>query len=360
MRFSVSGFFEATHEIGVRDFLLERQSAAAVVCGQAFYDHLKPLATGKPFALLRLDEVIGKPGSLTPTIANIFLCASGDQSPIRQAISTTFPQKRIFSLWSEVVPALSSSCSPLGIPEPTKVRRKLAIICAARSGSEYLCNVLADLKDLGLPREHFREFTAYLVKTKSTTGFALNDWFSTVVRCGTRDGTFSTKIIGEFLDGLDLSSPHGQETIRELLADFKFVRLRRNKVEQAVSSFIASEMRQWHVKDAAHLEDYNARKNSIAYSFGSIKWIYDRSVEAENSIDRVLEASGAHALEVDYSDLVNDIDSVVSRVQNLIGLPPRAEKPRGAGMVRTFDAKNAEFCARFSTDLGASVPAGSR
>jgi LPS sulfotransferase NodH len=357
MGFSVGEFFEATHEIGARDFLLERQSAAAVVCGQAFYDHLKPLATGKPFALLRLDEVIDRPASLAPNVANIFLCVCGDQSTARQAISKTFPQRRVLSLWSEVVPALSSGCSPLGIPEPTKAHRKLAIICAARSGSEHLCNVLSDLKDLGLPREHFREFTAYLVQTKSTTGFTIEDWFSTIMRCGTRGGTFSTKIIGEFLDGLDLSSSHGKETVRALLADFKFVRLRRNKVEQAVSSFIASEMRQWHVKDRAHLDDYNTRKNNIEYKFGSIKWVYDRSVEAENNIDRVLEASGVDALVVDYSDLVNDMDTVVSRIRDLVGLPPVADKPRGAGMVRTFDAKNAEFCTRFSTDLGASVPA---
>jgi LPS sulfotransferase NodH len=352
MQFSVGHFFETTEEIGVLEFLLKRQSGAAVVCDQGFYNYLRPHSDNKPYSLLLFDEARSSPVIADPSrIANVFICVSGNQPEIKQNLSATFPKSRMFSLWSDVVPALSAGCSPLGIPAPVSVHTKFAIICAARSGSEYLCSVLSGLKGLGAPREHLREFTIDLIRTKPSTGFNVQDWFQMIVRCGTRDGVFSTKIIGEFVGELELSTPHNRTIVRQLLSNFKFVRIYRDKVEQAVSAYIASAARQWHVRDQTHLDDYNRRKETIPYDFGSIKWLFDKSKKAEEDIDTILDTVHAEALAIEYPNIIGDIGKVVYDIQKHVGLSDSLEQISGGGVVRTFDSKNAEFCRRFSAEL---------
>jgi LPS sulfotransferase NodH len=138
-----------------------------------------------------------------------------------------------------------------------------------------------------------------------------------------------------------------------MLSDFKFIRIYRDKVEQAVSAYIASAAKQWHVRDRTDLDDYNRRKETISYDFGAIKWLLDKSLRAEEDIDKILATVGVEALTVRYADIVGDMEKVVHDIRKHVGLSADASYTGGGGLVRTTDSRNAEFCQRFSAELRA-------
>ena len=226
----------------------------------------------------------------------------------------------------------------------TAVRRSLLICFVPRSGSTYLCGLLASTGVLGRPWEHFW----------APDGFADREAADVLREGATQNGVFGCKFqLGQWNALLERERARApglpdRELVERLFPDPRYVRLRReDRVAQAVSWSRAMQTGLWSTTHEGS-GDPRYDRAEIAGLLELIGW-------ESNGWDAWLAAQGIDAHEVAYERVLADPRAAVEAIGRAAGVsvPDGIELRSYPGWERQADALNDEWIRRFRDEVPA-------
>jgi trehalose 2-sulfotransferase len=268
------------------------------------------------------------------------------------------------------------------------------IVCSTqRSGSTYLCRLLASTGVAGNPQEYFEAraetgappHPGYFLAGLPRTGAGIRDdvrptdapeysdlrsvygWeahLERTFRLGTTDnGVFATKLMWNQLPDLEqhaaalpeFAGLAGADLLDRLLEHPSYVWMRRrDKVRQAISLWRALQTRTWR---AEHPTAGNERP-TLAYSFDGIEHLRRRLSADDEAWGRFFLHSLLDPLELVYEDDVSpDPAGAVGRVLAHVGVEaPTGWEPE-SGMAQQSDELNDEWYVAYHRDATVSPQA---
>jgi|GEM_PF-5036568 len=363
----IEEFLEAVEELepftvfelsGVRTFL---------VCDDDLYDVLSPRIKRRYRSRLvpsnRLVEKIR--WLIGAKRAVYFVLSLKSESDQLSSLRARFPYLTFKGFVGDFLTSKSAKVDPLSGPshdnaDPSQV---YAVCCTARAGSTYLCELLGKSFGGDVPYENFRPSLVFLYRHRAHLNFDIRCWFDLTVRAQAKEGRFGTKVIGQFLSRMaPLIDEQDLDWIRSRIHSLKpklIYLVREDKVEQAVSQYVAAELKFWHLRDgrnvAANQErenDYRERKQSIVYDGEAIGKHYNGMVRAEARLQTFLDQLDEDIYRVSYEGLKSDVRAAMTGILNFLDMPG-TELPEdlSTSIQRGFDSKNAELVAQFKSDL---------
>lgn len=172
------------------------------------------------------------------------------------------------------------------------------ILSTPRSGSTALSEALTATKVAGFPQEHLRNSNLDLAQYCQ---FDIKRYLSILMSYQTTEnGVFGTKIISSFLerlyqDNLDLN---------QLNNNFKFIYLiRRDKIAQAVSGFIASKTNMWHIYSEQQAQNYKTQLQKVKIQdseLADVHKIYQNYLQQERFIEDFFKQYQISPLIIEY------------------------------------------------------------
>lgn len=196
-----------------------------------------------------------------------------------------------------------------------------AIVCTARSGSTYLCELLTANRG-GKPKEHLRPPVIDMlakapqdaVKPRQTS------FIQAVLRHGQRDGVFGTKLIAHFCKSAKTFVDHVAlaEQIRSLGSLRILYLIRRDKVLQAISTERAQQTNIYHIRTEAVAT--NSARAEYVYDYDSLRARVDILHREEEEVQRALATMPHPVLVVDYDALVADPERQMRRILDFLGI----------------------------------------
>ena len=216
------------------------------------------------------------------------------------------------------------------------------MICASsRTGSSYLCQLLASTHVLGNPFEYFNTRGR---RKRTHPGYPADRRLQiAIIRTegATRNGVYGVKVTSPQLASLD-----GAVDPFRALPNLSFVRIRREDLlGQAISLARARQSQQFTAFDRKRAEP--------VYSTDFIRRCL-RSVREEESIwDAVLARLRIQPLTVTYEEVLQDPRHVLDRIASLMGLvPPVAINPNRITLTIQRDDRSIEWRRRFLSETG--------
>jgi trehalose 2-sulfotransferase len=266
------------------------------------------------------------------------------------------------------------------------------VVCSTqRSGSTYLCRLLASTGVAGTPQEYFEAraetgsppHPGYFLAGLPRTGAGIRDdvrptdapeysdlravdgWeehLARTFRMGTsKNGVFGAKLMWNQLPDLEqhatampeFAGLDGSELLDRLLGQPGYVWLRRrDKVRQAISLWRALQTRTWR---AAHPAAEGERP-TLSYSFRGIEHLRRRLSADDEAWGRFFLHSLIDPLELVYEDDVSpDPAGAVARVLALIGVAVPSDWTPTAGMAQQSDEVNDEWYDAYHRDATARL-----
>lgn len=265
------------------------------------------------------------------------------------------------------------------------------IVCSTqRSGSTYLCHLLADTGVAGNPQEYFEAraetglppHPGYFLAGLPRTGAGIRDdlrptdgpdysdlrsvegWeahLERTFRLGTTDnGVFGAKLMYNQLPDLeqhaaalpDFVGLSGADLLSELFGHPRYVWMRRlDKVRQAISLWRALQTRTWRLE---HPND-DGENPELHYSFDGIEHLRRRLSADDDAWGRYFVGAGIEPLEMYYeTDVKPEPVGAVARVLAHIEVdPPPNWKPEPR-MVRQSDGLNEAWHSAYHRDAVAN------
>lgn len=216
--------------------------------------------------------------------------------------------------------------------------RGYAVCCLPRSGSNLLCDLLAQSGQAGAPAELLHE-TARTAAPRPAA-----QWMGAIAAAGTRQGgAFAIKLFPEHLARLE--QKHGIRFF-DWFPGLKLILLRRRDLlAQAVSLAIARQTGSWVKSNPGH-------HGEARYDADFIAGMLDRLVEWEAYWRRHIAVAGSPTLELIYEDFEHDPVGGANAALTFLGLAPlRAETASSDWLGRQGGSLNREWCERFRDDL---------
>jgi trehalose 2-sulfotransferase len=271
--------------------------------------------------------------------------------------------------------------------------KRAYIVCSTqRSGSTYLCKLLASTGVAGNPLEYFEAraetgsppHPGYFLAGLPRTGAGIRDderptdapeysdlravdgWeehLERTFRLGTTDnGVFGAKLMWNQLTDLEqhatavpeLAGLAGSDLLDRLLGHPSYVWMRRReKVRQAISMWRALQTRTWRRE---HPTDDGVTP-SLSYSFEGIDHLRRRLTADDEAWGRYFLHSLIEPLELIYEDDVSpDPAGVVAAVLVYIGVDVPPDWTPEAGMSQQSDELNDEWYTLYQRDAAAVLP----
>jgi LPS sulfotransferase NodH len=266
------------------------------------------------------------------------------------------------------------------------------IVCSTqRSGSTFLCRLLASTGVAGNPQEYFEAraetgsppHPGYFLAGLPRTGAGIRDdvrptdapeysdlravdgWEAHLERTfqlGTTDnGVFATKLMWNQLPDLEqhaaalpeFAGLAGSELLDRLLWEPNYVWMRRrDKVRQAISLWRALQTRTWRLEHPGAAGD----TPTLSYSFEGIEHLRRRLSADDEAWGRYFLHSLIAPLELVYEDDVSpDPGGAVARVMDHIGVELPSDWDPDAGMAQQADELNEEWYVAYHRDATASL-----
>jgi trehalose 2-sulfotransferase len=266
------------------------------------------------------------------------------------------------------------------------------VVCSTqRSGSTYLCKLLASTGVAGNPQEYFEAraetgsppHPGYFLAGLPRTGAGIRDdvrptnapeysdlrvvdgWeahLERTFRLGTSDnGVFGTKLMWNQLPDLEqhatalpeFAGLAGSELLGRLLGNPSYVWIRRHdKVRQAISLWRALQTRTWRRENPAE----DAGPPDLSYSFDGIEHLRRRLSADDEAWGRYFLHSLIAPLELLYEDDVSpDPAGAVARVLAHIGVDLPPDWTPDAGMAQQSDELNDEWHEAYQRDATARL-----
>jgi trehalose 2-sulfotransferase len=211
--------------------------------------------------------------------------------------------------------------TPALIDSPIDLMARCYVIAAtARTGSNYLCSLLAN-NGVGRPREHFN---AWLLRNAFARAIATGQSTESFAADARRDAPkpFGTKILSSFAEPMLLNS-EGKHLdlstlMNKLLPGAKYVFLsRRDKVDQAISRVRAEVTNEWYRRSDAEMS-VRPKRRLKQITPDAIHGMLLTTRREELEWRRFFAASKIHPLKVIYEDLCADPKGELARVGRFI------------------------------------------
>ena len=266
------------------------------------------------------------------------------------------------------------------------------VVCSTqRSGSTYLCRLLASTGVAGTPQEYFEAraetgsppHPGYFLAGLPRTGAGIRDdvrptdapeysdlravdgWeehLARTFRMGTSEnGVFGAKLMWNQLPDLEqhatampeFAGLDGSELLDRLLGQPGYVWLRRrDKVRQAISLWRALQTRTWRAEHPAA----EGERPTLSYSFRGIEHLRRRLSADAEAWGRFFLHSLIEPLELVYEDDVSpDPAGAVARVLALVGVAVPSDWTPAAGMAQQSDEVNDEWYDAYHRDATARL-----
>jgi LPS sulfotransferase NodH len=231
-------------------------------------------------------------------------------------------QLPILQLFSDVFVNLMSGRDLLTTPTLETQPPKIAytIVSTPRSGSTFLCNALQSTQLAGFPDEHLREPSLMLAKD---CHFDYVKYLQVLMSYRvTENGVFGTKLISHFLQEHQEINPNfNPATIFD-----KFIYLiRRDKIAQAVSRFVAEQTNIWDIKknDKDRQEQYQKKLQQIKIEepqLGRVHQFFLSLIEEERYLEKMFKQNQISPLVIEYEDVEKDIEGYINKILNYLGI----------------------------------------
>ncbi len=196
-----------------------------------------------------------------------------------------------------------------------------AVVSTPRSGSTFLCNVLKSTQIAGFPEEHLREPSLILAQN---CHFDYVKYFQGIMTYKiTGNGVFGTKLISHFLKGHRETTELDYNPVENIS---KFIYLiRKDKVGQAVSRFVAEKTNIWDVKayDKKRQKKYQARLKQVDIKrtdWARVKELHEDLLEQETYLKEFFALNEIEPLKIYYEELEQDILGGVEKILKAIGI----------------------------------------
>ena len=339
-------FFDRTREAKIDKFLSKVGGNAHIIARQEVLEHIRRLKPRASFSSSsRYDGTVNDRET-------VFVLMP-EELEIARRIRNDHPRSRVFSVKYDLLPAILTGSKNRIFLEPNsraEPELKFALFCTPRSGSTYLCSLLAKA-GCGQPREHLREPLIYLLKQ----GLDFPLFMEGLYRYGTKNRTFGTKFIHHYLFN-GFKTEEARQSFRNLLEDqgFRLIYLERDKIEQAVSQYFATSTRIWHVRQDFD-EKLVERYAQIPYDLEKLRTRYEWSMRGEAELRGFLERFEQPILHLDYAALDSNPTRVLADVLDFLGAGqdfPADDQNRITRKVSGKIPVVQDYAARLREDLG--------
>lgn len=277
---------------------------------------------------------------------------------------------------------------------PLVVPDRAYVVCSTqRSGSTYLCRLLASTRVAGNPQEYFEAraetgspphpgfFLAGLARTGAGVRDDLrpadapeysdlsrvSDWrahLERTFRLGTTEnGVFAAKLMWSQLPDMaqhatalpELAGLAGFALLERLFAGPRYVWIRRrDKVRQSISLWRALQTRTWRLERASEARN----TPEPLYSFDAIEHLRRRLTAEDEAWGRFFAAAGVESLELSYEDDVapTPVDAV-AKVLAHVGVELPSAWTSEVVIVRQSDELNDAWRAAYDHDVATRLTA---
>lgn len=253
----------------------------------------------------------------------MFVYDPQDEAGLIAAARKAKPNMGVFGVLQHVIPSLATDKTrPLWKAGSAELpQHRFAVVCTPRTGSTFLCELL-QAGGLGAPKEHLR---APLVHVLHADHVNHEQIYELVMQQGTVDGVFGTKIISHFL--FDAFGEENAADRLQCLADrgFKFVRLRRDEVEQALSKYVSKHSGVWHERGEVSAKAQE-RMAKVGYDFDELCETYDKARREDRALDAAMaQLAPELVLEQRYDSVVAEPLKALSACAQFLGLPAKLD-----------------------------------
>lgn len=222
-------------------------------------------------------------------------------------------------------------------------RSRYLIAMTPRSGSSYLCDVMAKTKRLGNPGEMFNPgFVPDILKR--IPGRSAGEYTDNVFKVRqTRNGVSGIKASWfQFNNFKKMMSDTAWDGIRFIYL------LRRDVAAQAVSLFKATATSVFHT-NIAHAPDAVDKLRQLEYDFDKIHYWYEHIVEQERGWEVFFHDRKIYPLYLTYEHIEADVLMVMRRIARYVSVAPNNVLLPGEQSVfeRVSDERNFEWSQRY-------------
>lgn len=231
---------------------------------------------------------------------------------------------------------------------PQKPKTSYAILTPPRSGSTYLCDLLASTKIAGHPSEHLRLATQEL--SLYCNFDYLNLLGNVMQHRVTNNSVFGTKLISHFLFEL-------QKTEIDLKGIFqaidRFILLiRKDKLAQAISLVLAQKTEVWHIHHNDKKASYQSILNEIEINEELLNDVEQKVIfikQQEARLKKVLDNYNQEPLLVVYEDILDDAPREINRILDFLGIvkPPGYNMQVASGIKRMPSAISQQIIQQY-------------
>lgn len=196
-----------------------------------------------------------------------------------------------------------------------------AILTTPRSGSTYLCELLASTKIAGHPSEHLRLATQELAYHCNFNYLKLLDNLMTYRI--TNNSVFGTKFISHFLFELQQMSSDFKQVFKSI--DKFILLIRKDKLAQAVSLVVAQKTEVWHLHNNNNSKNinYQAKLENIEIDnqlLNDVAQKYDFICKQEARLKKVLANNQIEPLIVVYEDIVANAELQINNILDFLAI----------------------------------------
>ena len=342
-------------ELGTLEMLRGRKRWC-FIADDGFHSRLARLLPGEERnRLLHLSKL----ASFTPDHVDGFdvavICTNGSEDLPRGTIVKRLGLRPL-RLFADLILRRAAGISLRTSAEPQQEARpglQYAILCLPRCGSTLLAKEL-ELAGFGQPKEHLRAPIATLLQHRTLTDFSLERWWALVRSGSSQNNVFGTKIIFDFLS---MAAEQMQDDeLRWFMGELRAMAiiriLRRNKVDQVVSDYVARKTGVWHLWDDSIKAGYSDRLEAVSANLQELTALYRKFMHNEERLDRMLRDAGIVPIDVDYAALSTQPKATVASIAEQLG---RAVPEGYMDSPLTLEPTRTPFHERLSAELAAAV-----
>ncbi|WP_224406066.1 Stf0 family sulfotransferase [Afifella sp. IM 167] len=352
---TADALFRAVKKLGLLEHLAGREDAR-LLADPAAAAFLKTSWQGEFAHLLVSTDA---PAAERARIGHLWALSLQDEPRLKRYAATHFPKAAVKGFVGDAAVMASARADPFGeeaevmASPPPEVT--WAILCAPRTGSTWLSNLVRETGLLGRPTEHLRPLIRFMVENRRVFGFDFARWLALLARSDQKDGIFGTKIIHDFaLELSPLLTLEERRSVDRLAARSHFVHFRRrDRAAQAVSEYLAEATRTWHVRSPDGLARYEAEKAAVPYDGEKIGAAFARHGAAEERVASWLKRSGRPVLTLWYEDVLAAPRAAIEELHLfLTGRPAPAFRIPETRYQRLGNGLNEEMAGRFRREAG--------
>lgn len=227
------------------------------------------------------------------------------------------------------------------------------ILTTPRSGSTFLCAALQSTRIAGLPTEHLRQPAAVLA---AYCNFDYLRYLQLMMSYKvTENNIFGTKIISHFLQTLQESKFDFDDLFDKHFSRFIYL-VRKDKIAQAVSIFLAQTTNTWHISSDADINTYSDRLQQISIETHHLEKIHQNYlflVKQEEYLEQIWEKYKISPFIVEYEHLVKNTESEIGKILMYLGiLSDREQLPHVSSHIKKLPSHLSEKLVKaYSTNF---------